>query len=388
MTNTTLNKWQKVTLGQVLNPKDGYIRGPFGSALRRGELQKSGIPVYEQQNAIYNHRNFRFFIDDEKFNELKRFQVKNGDLIISCSGTLGLTSLIKDADPKGIISQALLVLRPDQSKILPEYLYQFFNSKKGLSILRGASHGSVQTNIAKRSVVESIEFDLPTLGEQENIAEVLSSFEKKIENNNRVIDILENMAQAIFKEWFKTGEKQKNKLADIAKIVMGQSPKSEYYNLQKEGLPFHQGVTNFGYRYPTHEVFSTGGEKTAENGDVLVSVRAPVGRLNIANTKIILGRGLAALRHKQNKQSFLFYLLKSIFTKEDLFGSGSVFPAITKKEFEELPVNVSEAALIDKFEQTVSPMDQLIRSLIEENQKLIGIRNILLPRLMSGKIKI
>ena len=77
-----------------------YIRGPFGSALKRGEMKTKGIPVYEQQNAIYNHREFRFFIDKEKFNELKRFQVKTGDLIISCSGTLGKVSLINEEDEK------------------------------------------------------------------------------------------------------------------------------------------------------------------------------------------------------------------------------------------------------------------------------------------------
>lgn len=96
-------------LGNLLEPK-GYIRGPFGSALKRNELLNSGIPVYEQQHAITGIRNFRYFINENKFNELKRFTVKNNDLIISCSGTVGKISIIKETDPKGIISQALLIL--------------------------------------------------------------------------------------------------------------------------------------------------------------------------------------------------------------------------------------------------------------------------------------
>ena len=90
-------------LGSLLSDK-GYIRGPFGSALKRQELKTEGIPVYEQQQAIDGHRNFRFFVDEKKFNELKRFAVKRNDLIVSCSGTVGRISVIEEGHPLGIIS--------------------------------------------------------------------------------------------------------------------------------------------------------------------------------------------------------------------------------------------------------------------------------------------
>ena len=98
---------REVILAELLQNK-GYIRGPFGSALKRPEMKSEGIPVYEQQHAIYNSREFRFYIDEKKFEELKRFQVKNGDIVISCSGTVGKVTIIKEDDPKGIISQALI----------------------------------------------------------------------------------------------------------------------------------------------------------------------------------------------------------------------------------------------------------------------------------------
>lgn len=108
-------EWKETELGDILVEK-GYIRGPFGSSLKRGEMKDSGVPVYEQKNAIYNSRDFRFFIDEDKFHELKRFQVRTNDLIISCSGTVGKISIIKEEDPKGIISQALLTLRVNTKK--------------------------------------------------------------------------------------------------------------------------------------------------------------------------------------------------------------------------------------------------------------------------------
>lgn len=120
-----MTDWKKVVLSEVLQEK-GYIRGPFGSALKRGELLSEGIPVYEQQHAIYNSRDFRFFINERKFEEMKRFQVEVDDLIISCSGTVGKVSIIEKTDPKGIISQALLLLRVNKRVILPLYLKYFF----------------------------------------------------------------------------------------------------------------------------------------------------------------------------------------------------------------------------------------------------------------------
>ncbi len=188
-------------LREVLGQR-GYIRGPFGSALRRGELSESGIPVYEQQHAITGTREFRFFINHEKFQELARFQVRPNDLIISCSGTVGRISIVQEGDPLGIISQALLILRPNPQVMLPEFLYYFLNTPQGQHNLLQASHGSVQVNIAPREVVERIQVpDLP-LDEQCAIAAVLGALDDKIELNHRMNQTLEQMAQALFKSWF------------------------------------------------------------------------------------------------------------------------------------------------------------------------------------------
>ena len=177
--------WKDTTLGAVLAPK-GYIRGPFGSALRRNELLDKGIPVYEQQHAIYGFRDFRFFINAEKFQEMKRFETKPNDLIISCSGTLGKVSIIKDNDPKGIISQALLLLRANMNVILPQYLQYFFSSRDGYKAIVSRSSGSVQMNISKRSDIEQIPLALPPINEQRAIVETLGALDDKIANNMKI----------------------------------------------------------------------------------------------------------------------------------------------------------------------------------------------------------
>jgi len=169
---------------------------------------------------------------------------------------------------------------------------------------------------------------------------------------------------------------------------MGQSPKSEYYNDNGVGLPFHQGVTGFGDRYPTNQTYCTQKKRMAQAGDILFSVRAPVGRINISTEKIIIGRGLSAIRSKDNHQSYLFYELKNHFFKEDMIGGGAIFAAITKKDLENVVIIYSDERTIEQFENITNPVDRQIEILSTQNQKLAQARDLLLPRLMSGAIEV
>ena len=173
-------EWDSFKLGDVLDKK-GYIRGPFGSALKRGEMKTEGIPVYEQQHAIYDNRLFRYYIDDNKFEELKRFQVIPNDLIVSCSGTIGKTSLIRENDEKGIISQALLILRSNSKIIEPKFLKYFLETNKGYNSLISSAGGSSQVNIAKKQIILDIPLVVPKLQTQHKIINFLDKISNKIE---------------------------------------------------------------------------------------------------------------------------------------------------------------------------------------------------------------
>ncbi|WP_295023581.1 restriction endonuclease subunit S [Sulfurimonas sp.] len=153
--------WKATAIGELLDDK-GYIRGPFGSSLKKDDMTCSGVPVYEQQHAINGHRNFRYFISTEKHKELKRFTVKVNDMVISCSGTLGKITMIKKDDAIGVINQALLILRANISKIEPILLKYFLLSEQGQTSLLENSTGSAQVNIAKREIIQDITFVLPS----------------------------------------------------------------------------------------------------------------------------------------------------------------------------------------------------------------------------------
>ena len=162
--------WEVIELGECLETK-GYIRGPFGSALRKSEMTTKGTPVYEQQHVIDNHREFRYYIDEVKYNKLKRFTVQTNDLIISCSGTVGKINIINKEDPIGIINQALLILRFNRNKVNIHSLYFFLTSKEGHSLLTEPSTGSAQINIGKKDTIYSIKILIPSKAEYNKICD-------------------------------------------------------------------------------------------------------------------------------------------------------------------------------------------------------------------------
>ena len=212
------------------------------------------------------------------------------------------------------------------------------------------------------------------------------------------------MAEDIYREWFVRlrfpGHEQvkiekgvphgwtPSTLGAIADFTMGQSPSSEYFNETGTGLPFHQGVGSYGPRYPRHETFCSVSGRQAKPGDILFSVRAPVGRLNIADQELIIGRGLAAIRHKHGFNAYLLYLLKVAFASEDIIGNGSIFNSVGKDKPARLGVFEPSPVLVAKFDALVQPIDKQIEGLYQANASLNATRDALLPRLISGKLPV
>jgi type I restriction enzyme S subunit len=236
------------------------------------------------------------------------------------------------------------------------------------------------------------------------MAAQLWAYDELIENNRRRMALLEESARLLYREWFVRlrfpGHEhtpivnglpegwERKPLGQLAQVVMGQSPESQFYNQDGHGLPFHQGVADFGDRFVTHRVFTTALNRLAHAGDVLCSVRAPVGRLNVTPDTIVIGRGLAALRSRSANQSFLFHQLRTHFFKEDLIGAGAIFASVTKAEFENQRLVTPPRMLIEAFEEVSEPLDDQLRLLSLQNQKLKAARDLLLPRLMSGEITV
>ena len=178
-------------------------------------------------------------------------------------------------------------------------------------------------------------------------------------------------------------------LGDCFHLTMGQSPPGNTYNDNGDGLPFFQGCTDFGFRYPQNRKFCTAPTRIAEQNDTLVSVRAPVGDINIALEKCCVGRGVAALRHKSGSRSFTYYSIWAIQRELRQYEhTGTVFGAINKKQFEMLNTIEPPLELIDVFESFVGPMDEYIKTHVFESRYLTSLRDTLLPKLISGELRV
>ena len=170
---------------------------------------------------------------------------------------------------------------------------------------------------------------------------------------------------------------------------MGQSPPGSNYNDHGIGLPFFQGRTDFGFRYPENRKFCTAPTRIAQPGDTLVSVRAPVGDINMAWTQCCIGRGVASLQHKAASSSFTYYSAWAIQENIRMYEhTGTVFGAINRKQFEALRTLEPKSEFIEAFDDYISPMDFCIRGNISEIRTLTDLRDLLLPKLMSGEIRV
>ena len=205
-------------------------------------------------------------------------------------------------------------------------------------------------------------------------------------------DNLEQQAVAIYHSMFPligSDSGETGTLKDIANITMGQSPSGASYNEDGAGEVFYQGRAEFGIRFPTRRLYTTEPKRMAEAGDVLLSVRAPVGDLNVAYERCCIGRGLGAIHSRYGQSSFILYTMLALKPQLDVFnGEGTVFGSINRDTLSNIPICIPSEQEIDAFERIVCPMDNLIRRNYEETCRLSALRDSLLPRLMSGDIDV
>lgn len=261
---------------------------------------------------------------------------------------------------------------------------------KGLRL--NERHIGTSQPLLTQEILNKIECVVPSPPVQKRIAALLGSFDDKISANKRINDNLQQQAKSLYEEMFLNNpdaDMVSGTLSDIATITMGQSPSGSSYNEESVGEVFYQGRAEFGFRFPTRRLFTTEPKRMAEPGDVLLSVRAPVGDLNVAYEKCCIGRGLGAIHSKTGDSSFMLYTMFALKPQLDVFnGEGTVFGSINRDGLSNLPVNIPSAEEIAKFEAVVRPMDNLIRTNYEEICRLQSIRDSLLPKLMSGEIDV
>ena len=290
----------------------------------------------------------------------------------------------------GGCSNDILVIRA-KNKVLSEFLYYILSSDNFFEYSMATSKGTKMPRGDKSAIMNYL-VPLVDINVQYKITNILSILDKKIYINKLINNNLQQQAQAIYQQMFidnASSDWTEGTLSDIADITMGQSPSGSSYNEDGNGTIFFQGRAEFGFRFPTVRLYTTEPKRMACVNDTLMSVRAPVGDLNVAHTYCCIGRGLAAIHSKNNHQSFMLYTMFSLKKQLDVFnGEGTVFGSINRNSLNEMPLLIPSSEKLDEFEALVAPMDTSIRNNYDEICRLERLRDSLLPKLMSGELDV
>ena len=354
-----------------------------------------------------------YLISEEDFENVnKRSQVHQWDILFSMIGTVG--NVYIETSEKIDYAIKNMGVFSCQNKEKAYWLYYYLQSPLVQAKIDALMAGAVQKFVPLGFLRD---LDIPEYTENsKKVVQVLSALDDKIALNKKMNQKLEAMAKRLYDYWFvqfdfpdKNGCPYKTTggpmtynptlkreipegwndgvLSDIANITMGQSPDGASYNEDGEGMIFYQGSTDFGMRFPTVRQYTTAPTRFAKKGDILMSVRAPVGAVNIANTDCCIGRGLAALNSKFGSLSHLYFLI-DIFKKtfENKNTVGTTFGSITKDELYTLPVVIPDKSVIEQFEKMAKPIFDRQMKLGEESNRLTKLRDKLLPLLMNGQV--
>ena len=414
-------------LAALCDPENGVQTGPFGSQLHQEDYVAFGTPIVTVEHLGENrirHEDVPF-VSDEDRDRLSKYHLREGDIVFSRVGSVDRRALVRKDEDGWLFSGRCLRVRPNNSRIDSAYLSYFFGLPAFKEHIRGIAVGATMPSLNTQILSDVVILHPQDLKEQRAIAHILGTLDDKIELNRRMNETLEAIARALFKSWFVDFDPvraksqgrdpglpqpladlfpdsfEESELGEIPRgwrvgsvddeftLTMGQSPPGETYNEAGEGLPFYQGRSDFGFRFPVRRVYCTAPTRLAKAGDTLVSVRAPVGDINMASEDCAIGRGVAAARHKTGSRSYSYQFMRSI---EDVFArfeaEGTVFGSIGKKDFHAIPCAVPPRELVRTYEASVSPLDERIEINEHESRTLAALRDTLLPKLISGELRV
>lgn len=328
-------------------------------------------------------------VDEENASD---YLLQPNDIVFARTGaSVGRNYFYDGEDGPLVYAGFLIKYSIDPSKVNPKYVKYYCLSDAYKGWVSGHSSGSTRGNINEKTF-GALEIPLIDRDLQDKAVQILESISRKIRTNDQINKNLQAQAIEIYRDMFMDNIDENwvaGKLSDIAQITMGQSPKGDTYNELGKGSVFYQGRAEFGNRFPTRRLYTTDPKRMAEENDVLMSVRAPVGDINVAYEKCCIGRGLGAIHSLNGHQSFVLYTMFSLRPVVNRYnGEGTVFGSINAKALNEIEVSIPDAEAMDKFEAVVEPIDAQIRKNYQENCRLQDIRDSLLPRLMSGELDV
>ncbi|MGG4011508.1 restriction endonuclease subunit S [Bacillus smithii] len=403
----TSNDWKEVQLKDVIlfNPRESIKKGTMAKKISMDKLAP-----YQKKITGFDYAEFK---SGTKF--------KNGDTLLAritpCleNGKTAQVDILDDNEI-GFGSTEFIVMREISGISVNDFIYYLAISDDFRNIAIKSMTGTSGRQRVQMDVLEQTKLLIPPLREQKAIANILSTLDEKIETNNQINEKLEEMAQALFKHWFvdfefpnENGEPYKSsggemveselgmipkgwevdKLSSIAEIVMGQSPKSDTYNTDKIGLPLLNGATDFQNKNLNPSKYTSDPKKVGEKGDFVFGVRATIGLVTELDGRYAIGRGVGIARAFDNMyKEFLYEVLNIAFSNFQYTASGSVYLNVSKNDLEDYKLVIPDINILRRYHKITKSILNQKENVKRENAVLEKLRNTLLPKLMSGEIRV
>lgn len=369
--------WQGLTTGEYL-PQGDYI-------LITGTDFKDGY--IDWKNCCY--------VSKWRYDQDTNIQIKEGDVLISKDGTIGKVAFLKSLPGPGTLNSGVFVVRPKQSTVVNQaYLSWLFKSVWFKSFIDQLTAGSTINHLYQKDFVKFRLVFPRDIYEQTRIASALSNIDSLISELGKLIEKKRAIKQGAMQQLL-TGKKRlkgftepwvEKKLGEVCTITMGQSPSSVFYNSKCDGLPLIQGNADIDNRKSIIRFYTSQITKVCEKGDIIMSVRAPVGAVGKASYNSCLGRGVCALK---NATDFLYHYLIYIENDWSKYSKGSTFDSINSDDLKDiillLPLLREEQSAIASV---LSAMDKEISALEAKREKYAAIKQGMMQQLLTGKIRL
>ena len=387
------SSWKSKKFKELLDPTEGIRRGPFGSALKKEFfVQNSEYVVYEQQNAIYDHFNTRYRISEEKYHELNKFMLSSGDFIMSGAGTIGKISLVPDGIEKGVFNQALIRLRVNKN-INKEFFLQWMRSPEMQNNLTKANPASAMVNLVPMSEVKEWDIIVPSFEEQTAIGSLFRTLDDLLASYKDNLTNYQALKATMLSKMFPKagqsvpeirlngfeGEWETKILSEVTNITMGQAPKSENYTDNPIDYILVQGNGDIKDKQVVPRLWTTEVTKMAEVGDIILTVRAPVGDIGKTDYNVVIGGGVGAIKGND----FIFYTLEKMKKTGfwNRFSTGSTFESISSNDIKEAIIQIPTLKEQQAIGSYFSNLDNLINSHQEKISQLETLKKKLLQNM-------
>ncbi|MDJ0355594.1 restriction endonuclease subunit S [Paenarthrobacter sp. PH39-S1] len=311
-----------------------------------------------------------------------------GDILLTTKGTVGRIAVLPETRDRVVYSPQLCFFRILNSGVVaPRFLRHWFSSPEFWSQAADRMNNTDMAAYINLADIRSLKLTLPEIPEQRAIAEVLGALDDKIAANTKRVVIADKLARSLTRRAMDAA--RTITLSSLATVTMGSSPAGTSFNETGDGTVFYQGVRDFGVRFPTNRVWTTSPVRMALPGDTLLSVRAPVGRVNLATEETCIGRGVASIRSSTRQPFTLFHILKdSPDTWAPFEAEGTVFGSINRGQLESLTIPTVREEDERYLESSLASLEAAISTALQENATLATTRDALLPQLMSGKLRV